>query len=146
MPKPDISSKADALISKLLAETENGPEMSNFTREYLIAALWSSNDESTPQGGNPLDQNYSIEDIAPSSVAKAQADCDAFLAKVREAGIEFEKPEDEAAHDFWFTRVGHGVGFWDGDYPENGDRLTEIAKEFGNIDPYVGDDKLIYIE
>lgn len=33
-------------------------------------------------------------------------------------------------HDFWFTRNGHGAGFWDGAYT-HGDELTEIAKAFG---------------
>ena len=49
------------------------------------------------------------------------------------------------AHDFWLTRNGHGTGFWDGDYPETGDRLTELAKKFGECNLYVTDDNEIEI-
>jgi len=37
--------------------------------------------------------------------------------------------EAQAGHDFWLTRNGHGAGFWDGDWPETGDALTEASKE-----------------
>jgi hypothetical protein len=37
---------------------------------------------------------------------------------------------DTIEHDFFLTRNGHGAGFWDGDY-KNGEKLTEIAKSFG---------------
>ena len=41
-----------------------------FTRAYVECALWSSNDESTPAGGDPMDSNYSIQDIAPEALEK----------------------------------------------------------------------------
>src|SRR5208282_4942052 len=31
-----------------------------FTQAYIVAALWSSNDNSDPSGGEPLDSNYDI--------------------------------------------------------------------------------------
>jgi hypothetical protein len=37
---------------------------------YIAAALWSTNDESTPSGGYPLDQNYSASDIHPSTLGQ----------------------------------------------------------------------------
>lgn len=47
---------------------------------------------------------------------------------------------DSIAHDFWFTRNGHGCGFWEGNargYPGNtGDELDTIAKQFGQCDAY----------
>lgn len=45
-------------------------------------------------------------------------------------------------------RNGHGAGFWDRtelDADELGDRLTVLAKEFGAVDLYQGDDRLLYL-
>lgn len=52
---------------------------------------------------------------------------------------------NQAGHDFWFTRNGHGAGFWDGDWLEEvGERLTATSKIFGEVELYVGDDGLVY--
>lgn len=128
--------------------------MDAFTRGFLETALWSSSDESTDAGGDPLDQNYSIDDFDPKSLEGLAADCARFqeenaddLAACYEAGIRGSEAGDEfsAGHDFWLTRCGHGAGFWDGDYPEpQATRLTEASKAFGNVDLYVGDDGVIY--
>lgn len=45
-----------------------------------------------------------------------------------------------AGHDFWLTRSDSGTGFWDGDWPENGDALTEAAKSYGSFDLTVDED------
>ena len=117
--------------------------MNNFTRQYLETALWSSTDESREDGGDPMDANYSIEDIDADTVAAAQADCDRFCELAGELLNESNDPE-AGAHDFWLTRNGHGAGFWDGDWPAGGDLLTSISKGFGEAYLYVGDDGKIY--
>lgn len=117
--------------------------MNDFTRQYLVTALWSSTDESREDGGDPLDRNYGIEDIDPATIAAAQADCDRFRV---EAGDLLDEHSDPTmgAHDFWLTRNGHGAGFWDGDWPVGGDALTALSKTFGEVDLYIGDDGKIY--
>ena len=45
-------------------------QLDAFTLAYIEAALWSSNDDSTPQGGEPLDANYGIKDIDPDTLEK----------------------------------------------------------------------------
>lgn len=55
----------------------------------------------------------------------------------------------EAGRDLWFTRNGHGVGFWDREVlkPEQiGQRLTDAARAFGPADVYLGDDGLLHID
>jgi hypothetical protein len=117
--------------------------MNDFTRQYLVAALWSCTDESREDGGDPLDDNYGVEDIEPDTVAAAELDCDRFR---KLAGDLLDEDTDPtmAAHDFWLTRNGHGAGFWDGDWPEGGERLTAICKGFGECHLYVGDDDRIH--
>lgn len=41
---------------------------------------------------------------------------------------------EQNGNDFWYTRNGHGVGFWDRGYEQTGDRLTEAAHKFGAHD------------
>ena len=116
----------------------------DFTRQYLETALWSSTDESREDGGDPIDDNYGIDDIAASTMENAKRDCDRFrdLAGVM---LEENAPNDNmGAHDFWLTRNGHGAGFWDGDWPINGDALTAICKEFGEVTLYIGDDGQVW--
>lgn len=130
--------------------------MDPMTRGYLTCALWSSNDESDSSGGNPLDQSYTLEDIAPASVAKAEADCRAFRNEMislddREAyDAAMNRPgewsgAEHMGHDFWLTRNGHGAGFWDRGLADLGDRLSTLAKTFGECDAYLGDDGTIYL-
>lgn len=116
--------------------------MDTFTRHYLAAALWSSTDESDESGGDPMDQNYTLDDLSSETLEWAKRDCDRFREK---AGNRVEeRGEEQAAHDFWLTRNGHGAGFWDGDWPENGDALTKLSEGFGECLLYVGDDGRLY--
>lgn len=110
--------------------------MDTFTQAYIEAALWSSTDD----GGEPLDDKYTVADIHPDTLAVMVADCAKFQAEndLSECG------ESQAGHDFWLTRNCHGAGFWDGDWPETGDALTLASKAYGEVYLYVGDDGRIY--
>ena len=55
-------------------------ETEDFIDAYIECALWSSNDESRDDGGDPLDDNHGPEDLAPSALASMRADCVRFLA------------------------------------------------------------------
>lgn len=127
----------------------------DFTRAYIECALWSSNDESTPEGGHPLDENYSPEDLAPEALARMVCDCSEFqirneelLARAKYRPRAGDEPNDMelAGYDFWLTRNGHGAGFWDGDLDEDvGAALTKASEEAGECNLYVGDDGQIHV-
>ena len=127
-------------------------QLDDFTLAYIEAALWSSNDDSTPQGGEPLDANYGFDDIAPDTLEEMAADCKRFQEEnAADIAAGPDAPDysrhERAGHDFWLTRNGHGCGFWDGDWPEEiGERLTEASKKYGEYNLYVGDDGMIYNE
>ncbi len=109
----------------------------DFLNGYTEAAIWSSTDDQ----GEPLDRTHGEKDLAPETLASFEADCRKFY------DANFDLISDnlvDAGRDFWFTRNGHGAGFWDGDWPESGDKLTEASKAFGETNLYVGDDGLIY--
>jgi len=129
-------------------------DLDDFTLGYLEAALWASTDESDESGGLPLDRNYGIEDIADECLQAAIADCQRFQEQNYELLGEAdysrsEYSDDEmAGHDFFLTRNGHGVGYWDREFSDDtvGDALTKAAEAFSEVDFYVGDDGLIYCQ
>ncbi len=118
-------------------------KLNSFQSGYIEAALWSSTDETDEQGGEPLDRNYTLEDIAPEALAKMLADCDAFEAQ-NEDLLALAGTREQNGHDFWLNRNGHGVGFWDRGYLIVGEKLSDACKAFGEASLYVGDDNLIY--
>ena len=114
-----------------------------FIKGYITCALWSStNDNGDPLDGDP-DNHLSTKTSKQMAV-----DCIAFLEKTREyienEPISRADKYGRAGHDFWLTRNGHGAGFWDGDWPKNGDILTKIAEEFCEFTLHQCGDKSIY--
>lgn len=119
-------------------------QFTEFQKAYLDCALWSSTDESTEQGGESLDANYGIRDIAPESLAKMLKDCDVFYHDNLDM-LVLVGSDAQHGHDFWLTRNGHGAGFWDRDYGQIGDDLTLASNACGTRDLYVGDDDRLYV-
>ncbi len=112
--------------------------LDDFTRHYIIAALWSSSDESTPSGGEPMDRNYSIEDLTVDCLNRMIMDCKGFQEGSERALTLSGQSDEQNGHDFWLTRNGHGAGFWDrGLRLRLGAILTRDAKAYGSADLYV---------
>lgn len=120
-----------------------------FFAGYLEAALWSSMDESNESGGEPLDKNYATYDIPEPVRDRLLTECVDFIT-ANQADLEFwldawpDGGPEQAGHDFWLTRNGHGAGFWDRfargtAQGAAGDRLSDASKVYGEIDLYVHD-------
>jgi hypothetical protein len=123
----------------------------DFKRNYAIALMWSTNDESTPQGGEPLDRNYGLQDLAPSTVAAIDDVCDKFQrdnkSLLEDAYARGQYSPTNAGFDLALTQNHHGTGFWDRTQLEKGDlgdKLTKAAHAMGEFQLYVGDDGKIY--
>lgn len=122
--------------------------LDTFLAAYIESALWSSYDDDS----NPLEDNFSHDDIAPETLAGMREDCEKFIADNAEDLRAYAEQipygdwtaEDLAGHDFWLTRNHHGSGFWDLGLGDLGDRLTEAAHAFPQCDLYAGDDGRIY--
>lgn len=125
---------------------ENGGEMTDdriedMLNDYIIAALWSSDDDE----GNPLDSNYSREDIAPDTVNRMRRDIRRFVEENLDLLNESGLADEQIGHDLWLTRNHHGAGFWDRDIPRNvGKELTESAHEMKEAILEIGDDGKIH--
>lgn len=99
----------------------------SFTKAYLHAAAFTE-DHNPPQGEYP---EPLISEFDPAFVARAIADCDAFQTAHMDL---IEDDLEHAGRDFWYTRNGHGCGFWDGDWNEPAASvLTAAAKSAGEV-------------
>lgn len=99
----------------------------------VIEALYftETGDTGQPPGDAELD---------PDCLARLASDCREFWNAAGDYILDETRVPDrvqQAGHDFWFTRNGHGVGFWDGDWPQHGEQLTRIAQGFREFDDVV---------
>jgi hypothetical protein len=118
--------------------------MDDFQKGYVEAALWSSMDNSNDSGGDPLDKNYSPENIAPETLQEMVQDCNDFV-QVAAAQLEQSGLDDvQAGRDFWLSRNGHGAGYFDRGLGQIGEELQKLAKSYGSYDLYIGDTGLIH--
>lgn len=128
-----------------------------FASAYLEAGFWSSTDDSSPDGGENLDKNYSFRDVSLDLFNEVKIRCALFLEKYQDMIVACDdwisdnrtteySALELAGHDFWLTSNGHGAGFWEtGRWPQAvSDILDKASREFGSIELYVGDDKQIY--
>jgi hypothetical protein len=128
-------------------------DLCSFTQGYVEAMLFTENcpgesmvdwadpevqhrvNEGQADGNIPCDAGWG--DIHPTTAERLQIDCFNFEA---EAGPLLRKAyardydATQAGRDFWFTRNGHGVGFWDRtelDADGLGEALSDIARTYG---------------
>jgi len=107
-----------------------------FTSAYIEAAFWTEIDDD----GDYLDATYSLDDLAPETLAQMIYECERFKSLVPIP----EGREGEAGHDFLLTRNAHGAGFWDGDWEDEEQSLMDATCKFTPMHLYIGDDGLIY--
>lgn len=121
-----------------------------FTQGYIEAMFFTST--GTGDDGDMEDAGFA--DLAPETLTAIIADCAAFTAAAlaSDALKRGDRPlwpslddETQAGRDFWYTRCGHGCGFWGGDWEEPfAPELDRIARTFSNVDLYRGDDGKLY--
>lgn len=143
-------------------------KLDSFTQGYIEALFFTEEEPGSTQDGvggrkwNPetdssLPGDVGFSDIDSKSLAHIVADCKAWQeanAALLESAYEFERSEshsggldyDDAAagRDYWFTRNGHGVGFWDRGLGAIGDALSDAAGRH-TVDVYLGDDGRVYV-
>jgi hypothetical protein len=118
-------------------------DLDSFTLSYIECALWASTDNADDSGGEPLDANYDIDDIAPETLAEMVNDCSDFRIANHLLLAQSQLSDDRAGHNFWLNRNGHGAGFLDDGLGSIGDMLSEASHTYGSFDLYVGDDGII---
>lgn len=114
-------------------------------------AEYEARGEEIPEGSIPCDAYPS--DIEWASFLQVLLDCEQFQAiaapLLEEAYARGDYDAEQAGRDFWFTRCGHGVGFWDREQLRDGlrEKLSALCgwrTDFDNIDA-IWDGERIYL-
>lgn len=117
-----------------------------FTRGYVEALFFTS----TGTGDDGELEHATFAELADEALEQIAIDCRRFqLDNTALLQIAYAMRSDYdatcAGRDLWFTRCGHGVGFWDRDLGSIGDKLADAARKYGSRDLYRGDDGSLYL-
>lgn len=107
-----------------------------FTAGYVSALFFTNGDAGDEDDPWRLN-NLGTKRLTRATRKAIQADCDDFralTAAALKAAYARGYREEQAGVDFWFTRQGHGTGYWDRGRLEAdglGNKLSRDAKSMG---------------
>lgn len=111
-------------------------ECDSFLRGYLDAALFTT-DENPPSGCDYVESGRAdvmFPSLPDYFIVQAKADCAKFEAENADL-LAVAGDANQNGSDFWYTRNGHGVGFWDRGYADEiAAPLTDACRKFGSHD------------
>lgn len=99
-----------------------------FTQGYIEALFFTENAPNAPdletfqaqcesgENEGSIPANATFADIAPEALARIIEDCAKFQkanSGLLAEALRRDYTCEQAGRDFWFTRNGHGVGYWD---------------------------------
>jgi hypothetical protein len=123
-------------------------EIDSMLEAALECLLWSEYDWAH-DNETPLDELFEVSDFSEEAVAQLREELTDFVESnvgdielMISAGFDF----GQIGHDFILTRNGHGAGFWDRGLGENGERLTEMVKPFGEVRAYSDNDNKLHLQ
>ena len=112
--------------------------ISDFSESYRKAILFTGQDESTEDGGKPLDENYTTDDFTDAADTIIRENCQKFLdsevwRRYMMAGVHRNWDVWRiAGHRFWMSHSGSGSGFLDDRmFGEFGGELQKLSESIG---------------
>lgn len=119
--------------------TETSPAFD--AAEWFTDERRAASEEGTCDGELPGDVGHM--DLHPDALESIQRDCNTFWILNRDALDSACRVESynmtQAGRDYWFTRNGHGVGYWDRGLGDVGDVLSDAARDAGEAHVWFGD-------
>jgi len=120
-------------------------ELDSFIQGFIEAMFFTE-----CHSDNPELENATFDDIAGEALMTIITDCQQYQqvnAQLLTQAYEHDSVDYDATmagRDYWFTRNGHGVGFWDRDLGDVGQALSDET-EMPEMYIYRGDDELVYV-
>lgn len=117
-------------------------KLPEFVQGYIEAMFFTESGE--PQ--DPIKPYHAYSNMSDGALNRILEDCNAFFQHDMVISDIGDADMRGAGRDFWYTRNGHGTGFWCRDPGRYGDaaHLTKVSESFGVCDVYSEGD-LIYI-
>lgn len=125
-------------------------ELDQFTEAYIQAILFTE----TEKGHSSFTLAEAEDKIDPEALAYIKALCLVFwqrngcyiMTDACTYGGGHKDKVVRAAHYFWYTANGHGVGFWDGEWEgPYYERLIRESEAYGRLNVTIGEDGKIYL-
>jgi hypothetical protein len=93
--------------------------LDDFAKGY-VEAMFFTNGDTGDERENLLNE-LGVERLTHAAIEDIAKDCNAFLGAIMPDGCFVRQwldrvanyDDEQAGRDFWFTRQGHGAGFWD---------------------------------
>lgn len=128
--------------------TFNALHLNAFITGYFEALYFA---ESATNSDGETVENIGGLEMTPEALEECRQDCAQFLDRVPllvHAATQLDQDYDhiQAGRDFWFSRQGHGVGFWDRGLGRIGEALHKAAELFGEKHIYINEAGLIEVE
>lgn len=119
--------------------TFNAKNLNAFIAGYLEALFFA--DTATNSDGETVENLVGL-DLSTIAMDECRQDCARFLDLAGQKVMLAIAGSDgydhaQAGRDFWFSRQGHGVGFWDRGLGLVGDDLHNVAEHFGEKHLYI---------
>lgn len=131
-------------------DNPRGHNLDPFTQGYLGAAEWLAKVWAEDRDDDNLtdDERSRCRGFTRKAIAEAKRDCKAFQ-KTNKADLAtyYEisgRDEESAGMDYWLSRNGHGVGYFDRGYDPVFDRLQEMARLDGSRSCVLYRNRLIF--
>jgi len=143
-------------------------DINEILKGYIECALWTEEERLEDEATMELDDedmddiekliqlkgkfdkksftSFVSEDIDVDSRIDAYNDIKTFIKNAGDNAIEEAISENglfKLGMDIWFTRNGHGAGFFDYNY-ENEEKLIKAGKDLKPKDLYIGDNNKLY--
>lgn len=117
-------------------------KLPEFVQGYIEAMFFTESGE--PH--DPIKARHGYYNLSDGALNQILEDCNAFFERDLVTESLGDAQLKGAGRDFWYTRNGHGVGFWcrDPGHYNDPDHLTKVSESFGEANPYSGDDGFIY--
>jgi len=108
-------------------QTEPETALDEFTTAYILAALWTF-DDNAPPGDYETSGRFQIlfPRMDQRTVLKMAEDCAKFQKENAELITKAELKDSRAGHCFWLSRNGHGSGFFDEYSIAECDKFTSV--------------------
>ena len=120
-----------------------GYDIDDVVSHYLDAMLFSSTDDDN-EDAEYLDELHDRDDVEDKFKKVSAKKIKEFIRKNKSLLKKHNISGESVGHDLWYTPNGHGVGFWDRGYGDDGDKLTKSSEEImgGTKYPYSQDGKV----
>jgi hypothetical protein len=151
--EPDKYGKAAEKIKRAVRKSAQ-LDINEVLNGYMEALMWASTpmEGDVDEDGEPMENfdSFSFLDIDEDSKRKMKQIVTTFFNvigedKIQQAMQETGNDEGQLGHDIALTTNGHGAGFWDGDWANYGEEFTEVCRDMGGVDLYLGGDGKLYI-